>query len=106
MSQGKVFAAVGFGFAVLLILAQPFGLELRLRDNTAAARQRGETFWTEGTSGPALGRPDSVADLAEALSPAVVNIQTERKSQFRGPDLFEEFFGRRRPERRQPEFRT
>ena len=106
MSQGKVFAAVGFGFAVLLILAQPFGLELRLRDNTAAARQRGETFWTEGTSGPALGRPDSVADLAEALSPAVVNIQTERKSRFRGTDLFEEFFGRRRPERQHPEFRT
>jgi serine protease Do len=106
MRHGKHLAGAGIAIAGLLLLAQPFGLELRLRSNDAAARVGSEEFWTEGPSGQAGGRPDSVADLAEALSPAVVNIQTERK-RLRGPDMFEEFFGRRRrPDRPKPEFRT
>ncbi|MEE9281626.1 MAG: Do family serine endopeptidase [Myxococcota bacterium] len=103
MRKGRFLAAVGGGFAALLLLAQPFGLELRLRENSATARVRGEAFWTDGAPGETLGRPDSVADLAQALSPAVVNIQTERKSHFRGSELFEEFFRGRRPRR---EFRS
>ena len=106
MRHGKVLAAIGFAFAGLLILAQPLGLELRLSENNANARVSGDAFWEEGQPGPTPGRPDSVADLAEALSPAVVNIQTERKSSFRSPDIFEEFFGRR-PRRNPPrQFRS
>ena len=66
MRHGKHLAGAGIAIAGLLILTQPFGLELRLRSNDAAARLGGEEFWTEGPSGQALGRPDSVADLAEA----------------------------------------
>ncbi len=105
MRHGKVLAAIGFAFAGLLILTQPLGLELRLRDNDASARVTGDVFWKEGQPGPALGRPDSVADLAEALSPTVVNIQTERRSSVRRPDIFEEFFGRPRRGPQRP-FRT
>ena len=107
MRHGKVLAAIGFAFGGLLILTQPLGLELRLSEKSAHARVTGDAFWTDGQPGPALGRPDSVADLAEALSPAVVNIKTERKSSARSPDIFEEFFGRRRPRGGPPpQFRT
>ncbi len=106
MRHGRVLAAIGFAFTGLLILTQPLGLELRLRENNASARVTGDAFWKEGKPGPALGRPDSVADLAEALSPTVVNIQTERKSSFRSPDIFEEFFGRRPRRGPHRQFRT
>ena len=55
MTHGKHLAAAGIAIAGLLILAQPFGLELRLRSNDAAARVGGEKFWTEGPSGQAVG---------------------------------------------------
>jgi serine protease Do len=56
-------------------------------------------FWTEGEAGDASARPDSFADLAERVSPAVVNIKVERKQTLRGApeELFEEFFGQRKP---------
>ena len=56
-------------------------------------------FWTEGEPGDASGRPDSFADLAEKVSPAVVNIKVERKTTMKGgpEELFEEFFGQRKP---------
>ncbi|HTO06951.1 MAG TPA: DegQ family serine endoprotease [Myxococcota bacterium] len=55
-------------------------------------------FWTEGEPGDASGRPDSFADLAEKVSPAVVNIKVERKQSMKGgpEELFEEFFGQQR----------
>ncbi len=56
-------------------------------------------FWTEGDPGDASGRPDSFADLADKVSPAVVNIKVERKTSMKGgpEELFEEFFGQRKP---------
>ena len=67
-----------------------------------AQRARAELskpFWTEGEPGDASARPDSLADLAENVSPAVVNIKVERKQTLRGgpEELFEEFFGQRKP---------
>ncbi|HTO54057.1 MAG TPA: DegQ family serine endoprotease [Myxococcota bacterium] len=55
-------------------------------------------FWTEGEPGDASGRPDSFADLADKVSPAVVNIKVERKTTMKGgpEELFEEFFGQQR----------
>jgi serine protease Do len=59
----------------------------------------GKPFWTEGEAGDASARPDSFADLAENVSPAVVNIKVERKQTLRGgpEELFEEFFGQKKP---------
>ncbi len=59
----------------------------------------GKPFWTEGEPGDASARPDSFADLAENVSPAVVNIKVERKQTMRGgpEELFEEFFGQKKP---------
>ena len=59
---------------------------------------------------PATGGLPSFADLAEAVSPAVVSIQAtkiERGGQMRGNDPFEFFFGprRRQPQEREPEDR-
>jgi serine protease Do len=56
-------------------------------------------FWTEGDATDASSRPDSFADLAEKVSPAVVNIKVERKTSMKGgpEELFEEFFGQRKP---------
>ncbi len=94
-----------FGFALLAAALLAPNLELRVRENTAQARSTDGAFWTDGEKGSAGGRPDSFADLAEKLSPSVVNIQVERAAETRsgGPeDLLEEFFGRRgqRPRRR------
>jgi len=43
-------------------------------DATMAA----DPFWINGESGPSPGRPDSFAELAEALSPAVVFIEVRK----------------------------
>ena len=65
----------------------------------SARAELSKPFWTEGEPGDASARPDSLADLAEIVSPAVVNIKVERKQTLRsGPEeLFEEFFGQQRP---------
>jgi serine protease Do len=64
----------------------------------AARAEVPKPFWTEGESGDASARPDSFADLAEKVSPAVVNIKVERKTSLKGgpEELFEEFFGQQR----------
>jgi len=83
-------------------------VELELRTNTAEARDS-RVFWTDGESGQAGARPDSFADMAETLAPAIVNIQIERTAKegarSGSPDeLLEEFFGRgrKRPRRAFP----
>jgi serine protease Do len=86
--------------ATALFVSQRVDVQIQVRENAAQARSLEGTFWTEGEEGPAGGRPDSFADLAEKLSPSVVNIQVERTAESRsgGPeDLLEEFFGRRHP---------
>ena len=98
MRRTSILAAFGIATAALWMVLAPY--ELVLRDTTADARSSARSFWIEGADGPAGGRPDSVADLAEALSPAVVNIQTERTSgpggeRIPGEEFLEEFFPRR-----------
>jgi len=77
--------------ALCLFGAPPFA-------QTARA-ELGKPFWTEGEPGDASARPDSLADLAENVSAAVVNIKVDRKQTMRGApqELFEEFFGQRKP---------
>ena len=105
-------ATLGLGVALLaaaLFTSQRIDLQLQVRENAALARSIDNAFWTEGESGTIEGRPDSFADLAEKLSPSVVNIQVERMAEARsgGPeDLLEEFFGRRRPQEPQRRFRS
>jgi serine protease Do len=101
-------ATLGLGFALLAAVfftSQRIDVRLQVRENAAVAQSLDHVFWTEGEQGAVEGRPDSFADLAEELSPSVVNIQVERTAEPRtGPpgDLLEEFFGRRqhRPRRR------
>lgn len=92
-----------------LFISQRVDLQLQVRDNSAVARSLDGAFWTEGDKEPARPRPESFADLAEALSPSVVNIQVERTTEARsgGPeDLLEEFFGRRQQPRQRRRFRS
>ena len=58
--------------------------------STVASAELSKPFWTEGELGDASARPDSLADLAEKVSPAVVNIRTETTR--RAQDL-SDFFG-------------
>ena len=88
-------------------------IEVSLDASRALADSEPGRFWTEGSDGGVVATgPDGTptfADLAETLSPAVVNIQAERSSEARGPEeLFEEFFGRQheRRRRRPPEEST
>ena len=101
----KRLATATFGIALLAAALLAPDLELHVRGNVAEARTIDGAFWTDGESGPVGARPDSFADLAEKLSPSVVNIQVERSAETRGggpEDLLEEFFGRRqqRPRKR------
>jgi serine protease Do len=90
-------AAVG-----ALVFLQPFGLELRLREQNAGARVSGK-FWSESSKNPTPQGTVSFADLAEQLSPAVVSVRVERTAAAGVPELpfegFEEFFG---PQPRSP----
>ncbi|MCH8133077.1 MAG: Do family serine endopeptidase [Myxococcales bacterium] len=64
-------------------------------DETPGVSAAGESFWTEGSDWTAIvpnGVPASFADLAERVSPAVVNIQTSRTVKYQMPRAFEEFF--------------
>jgi serine protease Do len=88
-------------------------IDVSIDSSRARADSEAGSFWTEGGDGgmPATGPggTPSFADLAEALSPTVVNIQAERTTEGRGPEeLFEEFFGRQheRRRRRPPEEST
>ena len=105
-------ATITFGVAALgaaVFAAQSLDVEFRVRQNSAHAKSLDGAFWTEGEKGPSGVRPDSFADLAEQLSPSVVNIQVERSAESRmgGPeDLLEEFFGRGRPRKPRRRFRS
>jgi serine protease Do len=74
----------------LLVAALPFAHRVQA--------EIAKPFWTDGEPGDASGRPDSFADLAEKVSPAVVNIKVERKQSLKGgpEEFFEEFFGQRK----------
>ena len=68
-------------------------------ESEKSATDSSEQFWQEGgTAEPIVpaGVPNSFADLAEKVSPAVVNIQTSKtvSGMSQIPHPFEEFFGR------------
>lgn len=104
---GALLFASFFG---LVALSSAIGIDLQsgLRDNTAQAidlfGSKQETvenddepkpFWTDGSGLPKItprGVPAGFADLAERVSPAIVNIQTRREDR-EGGRQFEEFFG-------------
>ena len=97
-----VFAAGLLGIATLFA-TQTLDISISLHENEAHAREGVQRFWTEGNDGRADGRPESIADLAEGLSPAIVSVQIKRRAGVReGDELFEEFFGRRRRPRSRP----
>lgn len=105
MRRSAITAMAAVVLGVVLFGAQTLDVTVRLRDNAAHARSDG-AFWTDGETGRATGRPDSIADLAERLSPAVVSIQVERTREAHGTgDLLEEFFGRRERPQQRPERR-
>ncbi len=90
--------------AGLVLAALTLEVDVNLRSQTAEAREDGaKHFWSDGTSSqrPSAGN-GSFADLAETLSPAVVNIEVKRSGGGMGrpEEMLEEFFGRRRPEPR------
>jgi serine protease Do len=85
--------------AAALALWGPLGLEIQLRSPQAQARPLAKPWWSEAESARAPGGPESFADLAERLSPAVVNIKVKKKAE---PDPFEEFFGGPRGPGRSP----
>ncbi len=100
--------AVAAGLAALALVVGPFDLSIDLHPNLASARS--EAFWTDAgeTAGPRVANPTSFADMAEALSPAVVSVKVDKKVEqtaFEGQELFEEFFGRPPQGRRQPRSR-
>jgi serine protease Do len=92
---------------ILTIAAGALDVRVHLKHNDANAfdlfgssddEKKSDTFWTEGQADapaavPPRGAPMSFADLAEHVSPGVVNIQTSKT--VRGqqvPRYFEEFF--------------
>jgi serine protease Do len=91
-----VLAAVAAAGA--FVLAQHLGLRVEIETPQASAEDRPVArFWSEEQSPVAPAGPSTFADLAERLSPAVVNIRVERVEQVpERLERFEEFFGPRR----------
>jgi serine protease Do len=103
------FLVVGCATFVLLVASGALDIRVSWRGNSAQAidlfgkddeaassAEAGDAFWNEGPGGQAAvprGVPGGFADLAERVSPGVVNIQTSKT--VTGADLprsFEEFF--------------
>jgi serine protease Do len=106
MNRARILAAACFLGAAFLLATYTIDIDVQVRPGAAAAKSEAP-FWNEGPPGPTAGRPETFAELAEQLSPAVVNIQTERAttpSSGSPEELFEEFFGRKKP-RRERRFR-
>ena len=90
VSKWVAFVALG---AALLVASGVVDVRVNVRDRVAGAIDlfgegekppvaQGEAFWKEGGASPApapAGAPASFADLAERVSPAIVNIQTSKK---------------------------
>ena len=109
MTRHAILASVCLLAAAILLLSENLRIDVGLRSNEAVADASSKAFWSEGAGPTSSGRPDSFADLAEHFSPAVVNIQTERTSGSRigsPEDLFQEFFGKRRPREKKRRFRA
>jgi serine protease Do len=102
MRRIAILAGLCTAVAAAVLVAQKLDVQVDLRSNDAQARSGAERFWQDGSgSGSAAGPSSAFADLAEQLSPAVVNIEVKRgTSGLGGPeDMLEEFFGRRQRER-------
>ncbi|MGD8353106.1 MAG: DegQ family serine endoprotease [Pseudomonadota bacterium] len=98
---------IGIVAVSCLVVGLIVASNLSLTPNTEA---RTDSLWTEGKMSASVGQPSSFADLAEELSPAVVNISTAtvvtegqaqhpfggENSPFRdffGDEFFKRFFG-------------
>jgi len=112
-SRAVGISALGAAFVALLLASGIVDVRVSLRDNTARAIDlfgskegepaptAAEPFWEEGTprppAAPPGGAPASFAELAESVTPAIVNIQTSRTVEPSGRPGFrhplEEFFG-------------
>ncbi len=107
MRQTAIAIGAAATVTALLFLAQHLDVELNLRTNEAVAKGT-DSFWEDGTASKPEPARESFADLAEQLSPAVVNIEVKRQTGgMRGPEeMLEEFFGgrgrRERPRRSVP----
>jgi len=97
---GLALAAAGSGSAGALDL---FGSGEARAERAEKEAEPGEVFWQEGSDAAPIvpvGVPASFADLAERVSPSVVNIQTKRTIKRSPlPPQFEDFFGHRGPRR-------
>ncbi len=103
MRTRRVVTALTFAAVAGSLLVLAGGVEVRVawRDNTARAidlfgsKDEG-VFWHEGSDAPPIapvGLPGSFADLAERVSPGVVNIQTSKTVKGAAvPKAFEDFF--------------
>ncbi len=95
-----VWWAAGIALALGALVAWPT-LDIDVRLRSAAAQADSKSFWRDvAVAEKPTG--SSFADLAEAVSPAVVNVSVERTAKLGnapgGPEeLFEEFFGRPMP---------
>ena len=109
MTRHAILASVCLIAAAYLFASQKLEIDVQVRPNLALAEASGDVFWAESEGAARSGRPDSFADLAQQFSPAVVNVQTERLAGSRSgspEDLFEEFFGRKRPREKKRRFRA
>ncbi len=104
--RGTTAVLIAVSFLVIgIILAS----SLSLTPGTQAEEQ---SLWTEGDQGRKSGRPESFADLARELSPAVVNISTTTVVKGRqggagpGSPFDDEFFRRFFPSPQRPQKRS
>ncbi len=104
--RGTTAVLIAVSFLVIgIILAS----SLSLTPGTQAEEQ---SLWTEGDQGRKSGRPESFADLARELSPAVVNISTTTVVKGRqggagpGSPFEDEFFRRFFPSPQRPQKRS
>jgi serine protease Do len=97
MKRSRIAIIAGTALATGVFAALTLHVDVQLRDQRVEAASSSGRFWTDGPPAAAGG---SFADLAEKLSPAVVNIEVKRSGAgFTSPEeMLEEFFGKRRSE--------
>ena len=111
MKTARIGTVLLYAAAAVILLAGGGVLDIRIdwRDNVAQALDlfggdeeeeqaapAGEPFWRENGTGitgvPPEGVPSGFADLAERVSPGVVNIQTSKTVHGQSFPSFEDFF--------------
>ncbi len=99
MRRSTILTAACAATAAAVFAAFTLDVDVHLGAPSAQARDdAGGGLWAEGSPSPSPRA--SFADLAEKLSPTVVNIEVKRTGSGLGSpeEMLEEFFGRRRPQ--------